>query len=373
MTARTVILIGAGHAHLYVAARAAALAARGARVVLVDPGQFWYSGLATGMLGGMYEPAEDCLDPQALITAQGGTLIRDRALAVDTAAQRVTLAGGATLGYDYLSINVGSRVDVTAIPGLAAHPGLWPVKPVRNLWGLRAHLEARFAAGDEPRVAVIGGGPTGCEVAANLVALGRRHRAGLAVTLLSSSRRLVRQLPAAAAARLRRKLERLGVALRLGTRVARCEAGALVSQAGERIRADIVVPAMGLHADPLVHATGLPAHPSEGLRIGPALHSVADARVFAAGDCARLEGFDLPKLGVFGVRQAATIHANLLASLAGEALTAYRPQRRYLAILNLGDGTALGAWGPLWWQGRASLWLKDRIDRRFLAGYRAAR
>ena len=49
----TVILVGAGHVHLYVAAHAKALVERGARVVLIDPGEFWYSGLATGMLGGM--------------------------------------------------------------------------------------------------------------------------------------------------------------------------------------------------------------------------------------------------------------------------------------------------------------------------------
>ena len=78
----------------------------------------------------------------------------------------------------------------------------------------------------------------------------------------------------------------------------------------------------------------------------------------------------LPKLGVFGVRQAAYIHANLLASLEGKPLAEYKPQKRYLAILNLGDGTALSTWGPFWWNGRSSMWLKDFIDRRFLEGYR---
>ena len=46
---RTVILVGAGHVHLYVIAHAEALIARGARVVFIDPGEFWYSGLATWM------------------------------------------------------------------------------------------------------------------------------------------------------------------------------------------------------------------------------------------------------------------------------------------------------------------------------------
>ena len=82
----TVILVGAGHVHLYVAAHAEALVERGARVVLVDPGEFWYSGLATGMLGGMYAPAEDQVDPRALIEAHGGEFIRDRVETVKTGA-----------------------------------------------------------------------------------------------------------------------------------------------------------------------------------------------------------------------------------------------------------------------------------------------
>ncbi len=62
----TIILIGAGHVNLYIAAHAESLIARGARVLLIDPGLFWYSGMATGVLGGRYEAAAD----QTLIRRQ---------------------------------------------------------------------------------------------------------------------------------------------------------------------------------------------------------------------------------------------------------------------------------------------------------------
>ena len=102
------------------------------------------------------------------------------------------------------------------------------------------------------------------------------------------------------------------------------------------------------------------------------LQSIADERIFAAGDCIRLEGHRLPKLGVFGVRQAPVLLHNLRAFLQGRPLQTFRPQPRCLAILNLGDGRGLALWGPLHWQGQLSLRLKDAIDRRFLARYRAA-
>ncbi|MBI4502064.1 MAG: FAD-dependent oxidoreductase [Gemmatimonadetes bacterium] len=366
----TVILVGAGHAHLYVAAHAETLVERGARVVLVDPAEFWYSGLATGMLGGMYQPTEDQVNPRALMEAHGGEFIQDRVEAVETGARRLRLAGGGELAYDYLSINVGSRVNVGAIPGAAHDPSVWSVTPVSNLWKVRELLDARFRGGETPRVAVVGGGPTGSEVAANLTALATRHDVDMPVTLVTRSDRLIKQAPAGAARALLRNLNRRGVAIRTHTRIVRREGESLIADDGGHLNADVVVLATGLEANPLVQETGLPARSRKGLRINAKLHSIADERVFAGGDCAAMEGFDLPKLGVFGVRQAAYIHTNLLASLDGKPLAEYEPQKRYLAILNLGDSTALSTWGPFWWNGRSSMWLKDFIDRRFLEGYR---
>jgi len=365
----TVVLMGAGHVHLYVAAHAETLIERGARVVLVDPAEFWYSGLATGMLGGMYDPTEDQVDPRALIQAHGGEFIQDRVETVDVGARRLRLAGDGDLAYDYLSINVGSRVNVDALPGAAHDPTVWSVKPICNLWKLREHLESRFRAGETPRVAVVGGGPTGSEVAANLKALATRHDVDMRVTLVTRGDRLIKEAPAGAARALHRKLARRGLAIRTHTPIVRREGESLIADDGSHIDADIVVLALGLEANPLVQELGLPTHSTNGLRINAKLHSIADQRVFAGGDCAAMEGFDLPKLGVFGVRQAAYIHANLLASLEGRLLAEYEPQKRYLAILNLGDGTALSTWGPLWWSGRSSMWLKNFIDRRFIEGY----
>ncbi len=367
---QTVVLAGAGHVHLYVAAHAEELIAGGARVVLVDPGEFWYSGLATGMLGGRYASADDRVDAQALAQAHGATFIRDRVAAVDTSARRLRLAGGAELAYDYLSLNVGSQVHADDIAGAADDPSVWAVKPISNLWKLREHLEALFRADETPRVAVVGGGPTGCEVAANLSALATRHHRTMHVTLLTPADRLIKQAPAGAARRLQRELIRSGVEIRTHVRVVRREGQSLLAEDGRLIPADLVVLATGLEAHALVQTTGLPTRPKQGLRINRKLHSIADQRVFAGGDCAAMEGFDLPKLGVFGVRQAAYIHANLLASLERKPLAEYQPQKRFLAILNLGDGTALATWGPLWWHGRSSMWLKDFIDRRFLEKYR---
>lgn len=367
----TVVLIGAGHAHLHVAARAAAYRRRSVRLVLVDPGLFWYSGLATGMLAGRYPAGDDQLDPAALVRAAGGEFITGRAVGVDAAARRVHLADGGTLAYDWLSLNVGSEVaaDLDAAGG---DPDVWPVKPIANLWALRRALGERLRnPRDHLELAVIGGGATGGEVAANLAALGAGLQGTLRVTLCASGPRLLPSGPPGAGRRLAAHLSRRGVAVLTGTRAVCKSGGALEIADGRRLRADVVVLAGGLRAAALAAATGLPCQGREGLRVTAALHSEADPRVFAAGDCAHFLPRPLPKLGVFGVRAGGALHRNLLASVDGRPLRPYRPQKRYLAILNLGDGTALATWSRLWWHGRAAMWLKDRIDRRFMDGYRA--
>src|SRR5215475_5061185 len=85
-----VVLLGAGHAHLHVIARAAQLVRRGGEVIVVAPDDFWYSGLATGVLAGQYEPALDVVDVGALLARAGGRFLRDLATAIDPGARRVT-------------------------------------------------------------------------------------------------------------------------------------------------------------------------------------------------------------------------------------------------------------------------------------------
>jgi len=62
---------------------------------------------------------------------------------------------------------------------------------------------------------------------------------------------------------------------------------------------------------------------------------------------------------------------NLCALANGAALRPYHPQKRWLSILDLGDGAALAMRGRLWWAGRGALWLKRRLDLGFVARSRA--
>jgi NADH dehydrogenase FAD-containing subunit len=102
------------------------------------------------------------------------------------------------------------------------------------------------------------------------------------------------------------------------------------------------------------------------------LRSVAAPEVHGAGDCIAFHGRPLPRVGVYAIRQAPVLFHNLMAAAEGTPPEAFRPQRRYLIIMNLGDETGLAVRGRWYWHGKAAFWLKDWIDRRFLRTYQDA-
>jgi NADH dehydrogenase FAD-containing subunit len=359
------VLAGAGHAHLHSLRRSAELVRRGHRVTLVAPDSFWYSGLATGVLGGLYPPSLDQVDAGALAVGGGGEFIRDQVVGIDPAARTLWLAAGPPLVYDVLSLNLGSLVPLSDLPG-AGQNG-YAVKPIRRLWELRQELESRFSASERSvRVLVAGGGASGCEVAANIEGLARARGGKVEIELVTAGQRILERFPASAARKAAASLERRRVRIVTGVRVSEVAEGWAAAEDGRRFPFDLLVHCQGLVSSPLLGSSGLPTARDGSLIVDERLRSVADPRIHGAGDCIAIHGNPLPRIGVHAVRQGPILFRNLLAALEGQAARPYRPRRRHLLILNLGDGTGLATWGPFSWHGRLAFRLKDRIDRRFL-------
>ena len=365
-TGQRVVLLGAGHAHLHVLRNAARVMRGGCSLTVVAPELFWYSGMATGMLGGQYGPEQDQIDVVALVRQGGARLVCDRVTGLDPAARLVRLAGRPPLPYDVLSVALGS--DAAPLPG-GAGAALFAAKPIHRLWELRQRLEAKLD-GPAPRILVVGGGLSGCELAANVAALARRLNRTVSVTLLTTPGGLLRQVPAPIARTVLRALRRGGVTVRQDGPVLATDAQAAHIPGGGVVPFDILVNATGLRPAPVLRHFGLPLDAEGGLIVDRHLRSVADPAVHGAGDCIAFEGKALPRAGVFAVRQGPVLLANILAALDGAAPQAFRPQRRYLWIMNLGDGIGLATYGRWHWHGRAAFQVKDWIDRRFMQRHR---
>lgn len=161
-----------------------------------------------------------------------------------------------------------------------------------------------------------------------------------------------------------------GVEVLLGCSIRSYEGGVAVAEDGRRVEADLIVAATGVAPPEVFRRSRLATGADGGLWVDHHLRSPSDGRIFGGSDSASFRGSGPPRLGVFAIRQGPVLYRNLQAVLRGEPLEVFRPQKRYLYVLELGDGTGLAIYGPLAWRGRLAATLKHRIDRRFMAEYR---
>lgn len=363
------VLVGAGHAHLHLLAQAGALRRAGLHLTLVAPPLFHYSGLATGVLSGALPEAAAEIDIASLAAAQQVEHRPTTVSGVDLAAGRLDLSDGGSQSYDLVSFNVGSRVADPRGLGQAAE--VWPVKPLSRLFELKDRLKVILRdEGRAPSVVVAGGGQTGFEIAAAVAGLCARHGQRAKVTVVS--RGTPEWAPQGALASLRRYLRARGVGLVEGEVVDRTPGRCALSDGGA-LDCEMLVLAGGLTAPPIIAELGLPTDMAGRLCVSAALHPPSAPTVFAAGDCAVVATSPRPPAGVFGVRAAPVLKANLMALARGGRLQAYEPQKRWLSIMDLGDGSGLALRGGLWWRGRSALWLKRRLDLGFVSTARRVR
>jgi pyridine nucleotide-disulfide oxidoreductase family protein len=362
-----VLLVGAGHAHAQVLLEWARAPLPGVELTLVSPqSQAPYSGMVPGWLAGTYRYDEICIPFGPLVQAAGARWIADELAALDPDTRTVTLASGATLGYDLLSLNIGSTLAPPAdlgVPLLA----LRPLAELHDRWHALLQRWQAEGATEPAVVTMVGGGAAGVEsllaVLARLRALQPQRR--FSGRLIARSTTLLEGQPAGAARRARDALERAGVTLQLG---ADFDAGA------------------ARDADLLLWATGAEAHAWQRdaarrgtlavnergfVRIDDQLRSTSHADIYATGDCAAWQP-PLPKAGVFAVRMAPVLAHNLRVAAGGPgAPRRYTPQRHFLVLLATADGRAIAARGPLFSAEGRWLWRwKDHIDRGFVHRYR---
>ncbi len=360
-TSGHVVLVGAGHAHLEVIRQAAVLRAEGVEVTVIAPRCFRYSGLASPVAAGLLAPSAASIDVAVLAARCGVAHLDAKVDAIDLPGRRVRADDGSWHPYTAVSFNVGS---VSRTDHLVVAPQVTVTKPLASLAGLAAQLEHLAELDRPPRVAVVGAGPTGVELAATIaVRLGRAAE----VVLYGRGPDLLPGLPAGAGRRAARALAERGVQLALGTAVGAVGPGH-VEVAGMLRPAEIVVLATGLVAPPLVTDLGL--GDARGVPTLATLQHPDHPEVFAVGDGAHFLPRPLPALGVYGVRAAPVLVDGLRAFHTGQPQPTFRPQRRSLQVLELGDDEALAVRAPVVWRGRGALALKRRIDGRWLDRYR---
>jgi len=354
---KRLLLLGGGHAHVLVLRALADFVSKNLDVKLVTPGPLHtYSGMVPGVVAGHYAVPEAQIDLARLAGQAGVELISNSVLSFDPAEKVVSLENGDQIPYDLLSLNLGSLPNYFAVPGAMAHA--IAAKPFEQFLG---HWNTLLKESKAPRIAIAGAGAGGVELA-----MAMKHRLREAEVVLFSGRN---SLSPDVAGRVSRSLERLSVDFRPDTPVTAVESGPIVVSRSGREPFDALFWAAGAAPPPLLRQSGLDCDAHGYIRVDETLRSVSHSTVFAAGDAASFEGADLPKSGVYAVRQGAVLADNLKQALLGKELRRYVPQKEALSLISCGGKYAIASRGRWSAEGSWVWWWKDWLDRRWVARF----
>jgi NADH:ubiquinone reductase (H+-translocating) len=309
------------------------------------------------------------------------------ATGVDVAARRVTLADG-SVDYDTLIVATGATHAYFGHDEWAEHStGL---KSLKDALKIRQRVLMAFEVAErEPdetlrrawmTFVIVGGGPTGVELAGTLAEVTRqtlakdfRHinTASARVILVEASPRVLGAYSEDLSEAARKQLERLGVAVWTGVQVTGIDADG-VRIGSERVRAHTVVWAAGVAGSPLAGTLGVPLDRAGRVLVEPELTIPGRDDVYVIGDLAHIEedGNLVPGVAPAAMQQGRHAARNVLRQLEGQPRQPFHYVDKGM-LATIGRGAAVAHVGPFKASGYFAwlLWLFVHI--LFLIGFRS--
>jgi NADH dehydrogenase len=380
-----IIIVGAGFGGL---AAAHELRRAPVRITIIDhSNHHLFQPLLYQVATAALSPADIAAPIRRIFRHQANvSVMLAEATAVDVAGKRVVLADGA-VDYDILVLATGASHAYFGHDDWAEYaPGL---KTLRDALRIRQRVLMAFEVAErEPDEArrrawmtfvIVGGGPTGVELAGTLAEVSRqtlardfRHinTASARVILIEATPRVLGAYTEDLSDSARRQLERLGVAVWTGVQVTGID-GAGVWIGPERIRAQTVLWAAGVAASPLAQSLGVPLDRAGRVRVEPELTIPGRDDVYVIGDLAHIEenGALVPGVAPAAIQQGRHAAQNIIRTLQGQPRQPFHyVDKGMLATIGRGAAVArigrIKATGFLAWL----LWLFVHI--LFLIGFR---
>lgn len=373
------VLVGGGHSHLAVLKNLGMKPISGLAVTLISKDIVTpYSGSMPAFIAGHYSFDDMHIDLRPLAQFANVRLIEAEIGGIDLAAKRIDIAGRPSVCFDVLSLNIGSRPNAEAIKGAAKYA--LAVKPIDHFlrqWS-RIFESALGAvkAGKSYKLILVGGGPASVELA--FAAHYRIHTAaGLSITeksslqikLITSSSSILNNQNHKAQQLITNELTVRQIQVITDAKVSEFKSRSVVCENGEILEADSAIYATGASITKWPIHSGLRQSNDGFIEVNSHLQSTSHPFVFIAGDAATIKDQPRPKSGVYAVRQGKPLAKNLRRYLTGKSLVSYHPQSDALALLNLGNKSAVAIRGQWCFSGNPIWALKHRIDSKFVDKY----
>ncbi len=353
-----VVIIGAGFGGL---SAARALANKPVDVVVIDRNNyhgFW--PLLYQVSTAQLQPQEITQPVRAIAQNWGNVEFFLATVQSIDRERRVVVTDRHELRYDELIVSPGSATNFFGLDQVAEHG--FELKDIPDALVLRNHLLTRFEQActetdlEEIRkhltFVVVGGGPTGVELAGAMAELIRHvlrkdyptlDFSQVRVILLEMMDRVLPPFPAPLSQKAERALTKMGVEVRLGAQVTAYEDGYLHLKDGEKLPAETVIWTAGVKASPLGETLNAELQKGGRVKVMPELHLPDEPHVWVIGDLAYLEGPDgkpYPQLAAVAMQQGKTVAHNILRKLEGKPLQPFQYFNKGI-MATIGRGAAV--------------------------------
>jgi NADH dehydrogenase len=381
-----VVILGAGFGGL-----SAALALRGVPVdvTIIDRRNYHlFQPLLYQVATAGLSPADIASPIRSILSSQrNASVLMERVTGIDTAAREV-VTESRRIPYDYLIVATGARHAYFGHDDWEAHaPGL---KKIDDATDIRRRILTAFEVAEAGppgsplnlTFAVVGGGPTGVELAGAIAELAnrglvrdfRRIDPSMArVLLVEAGPRILPRFPETLSAKAERQLARLGVEVRKSSAVTTCHSNSITLGGGERIETACIFWAAGVAASPAASWLGAETDRAGRVKVTPFLTLPDHPEVFVIGDTAAVDqpdGGQVPGVAP-AAKQMGTYAARAIERvLAGHAVTGPFRYRDFGNLATIGRKAAVADFGRVRLSGFPAWLLWSLAHIYFLIGFR---
>ena len=379
-----VVIVGAGFGGLAVAKR---LAVVPVDVTLIDrQNHHLFQPLLYQVATAGLSPADIAWPIRQLVRRQRNTrVLMGEVTSVDP-ARKVVMLGDGPIAYDWLVLATGATHGYFGHDEWVVHaPGL---KDLDDATGIRRRLLLAFEHAEMASspdlcarlltIAIVGGGPTGVEMAGAVAELARRALAKdfreidprqTRVLLLEAGPRLLPSFPQELSHYTEAALKRLGVEVRLGKAVTRCGADG-IALGDEVIEAGTIVWAAGVKASPAARWLGVSGDRAGRVPVGPDLRPPDHDDIYVIGDTAVVRDKPVPGIAPVAKQQGAYVARAIEARVRGKNAPPPFVYRDRGLLATIGRKAAVIAYKRLRLKGRLAWWLWGAAHIYFLVNLR---
>ena len=373
-----IVIVGGGFGGLEAAFSLKSLAGDDVTITLVDRDSF-HSFIPSihEVSSGKITSRSIQIPLKTMLAPAGIGFVRDAVRLIDPAKRRVTTDTRA-LDYDYLVLATGAENHFFGVPG--AEDFSFRFRTPDDAERIHAQL-VRLLEEERKDVHLVlaGGGTEGVEVAGELLDLikdgGREYGpagGSVEITLVEAQQQLLPGFLPAARAFAEKYLREQGVTIITGQRITAVREGSLMLAAGTELPQSMLIWTGGIKPSRLIDGLPLPKDPAGWLMVNDRLHSPADDRLYAVGDCVAVQGpngpLPLQRLAYHAQDQGEVAGINISRDLRGKALMRYAPKYKP-QLVSIGQGMGIYTQGDVF---KAGAWvdaLKKAVERKHLMSY----